>query len=210
MGQPHCYDKLQKAMVELWRKEWGRNLPFIFTLLAPYSHSDSDGRWRPLFVENQWHTEQILSNSWAVCTETLGNEVTIHPPKKKEVADMMVLRALQNVYGMETGVSMELPRFKEVKYEADGTVKVTLTDVWSNLMSMSHREVVGFELAGEDRQFHLAQAEVDWDGDTIVVKCPEVPHPVAVRYAWRNYMGANLQKANGIPVPPLRTDDWDY
>ena len=210
MGQPHCYDKLQKAMVELWRKEWGRDLPFIFTLLAPYSHSDSDGRWRPLFVENQWHTEQILPNSWAVCTETLGNEMTIHPQKKKEVADMMVLRALQNVYGMETGVSMELPRFKEVKYEADGTVKVTLTDVWSNLMSMSHREVTGFELAGEDRQFHLAQAEVDWDGDTIVVKCPEVPHPVAVRYAWRNYMGANLQKANGIPVPPLRTDDWDY
>lgn len=210
MGQPHCYDKLQKAMVEFWRKEWNRDLPFIFTLLAPHEHGDADGRWRPFFVENQLHTEEILSNSWAVCTETLGNKVTVHPSQKKEVADMMVQRALQNVYGMNPGVSLELPRLKDVKYEEDGSVKVTLTQVWSNLMSISARDIVGFELAGEDRQFHLAKAEVDWDGQTIIVNCPEVAHPVAVRYSWRNWMGANLQKSNGIPVPPFRSDDWEY
>ena len=210
MGQPHCYDKLQKAMVEFWRKEWNRDLPFIFTLLAPHEHGDADGRWRPFFVENQLHTEEILSNSWAVCTETLGNKVTVHPSQKKEVADMMVQRALQNVYGMNPGVSLELPRLKDVVYEEDGTVKVTLTQVWSNLMSISARDIVGFELAGADRQFHLAKAEVDWDGQTIIVNCPEVAHPVAVRYSWRNWMGANLQKSNGIPVPPFRTDNWEY
>ena len=210
MGQPHCYDKLQKAMVEMWRKEWGRDLPFIFTLLAPHDHGDADGRWRAFFVENQLHTEEILSNSWAVCTETIGNKVTIHPPRKKEVADMMVMRALQNVYGIYTGISIELPRLKEVSFQEDGTAKVTLTQVWSNLMSISARDIVGFELAGEDRTFHLAEAEVDWDGQTILVRCPEVPHPVAVRYGWRNWMDANLAKSNGIPVPPFRSDDWDY
>ena len=210
MGQPHCYDKLQKAMVELWRREWGRDLPFIFTLLAPYEHGDVDGRWRPFFVENQLHTEEILPLSWAVCTETLGNKDTVHPSQKKEVADMMVQRALQNVYGVNPGVSLELPRLSRVEYQEDGSVKVTLTQVWSNLMSISARSVVGFELSGEDRQFHLASAEVDWDGQTLLVKCPEVPHPVAVRYGWRNWMGANLQKSNGIPVPPFRSDDWDY
>ncbi len=210
MGQPHCYDKLQKAMVEMWRKEWGRDLPFIFTLLAPHDHSDADGRWRPHFVENQLHTEKILSNSWAICTETLGNKTTVHPSQKKEVSDMMVQRALQNVYGVNPGISLELPRLKDVVYEEDGTVKVTLTEVWSNLMSISARDIVGFELAGEDRQFHLAEAQVDWDGQTIVVKCADVPHPVAVRYSFRNWMGANLAKSNGIPVPPFRTDDWEY
>jgi sialate O-acetylesterase len=210
MGQPHCYDKLQKAMVEMWRKEWGRDLPFIFTLLAPHDHSDADGRWRPHFVENQLHTEKILSGSWAICTETLGNKTTVHPSQKKEVSDMMVQRALQNVYGVNPGISLELPRLKDVVYEEDGTVKVTLTEVWSNLMSISARDIVGFELAGEDRQFHLAEAQVDWDGQTIVVKCADVPHPVAVRYSFRNWMGANLAKSNGIPVPPFRTDDWEY
>ena len=209
MDQPHCYDKLQKAMVEMWRKEWGRELPFIFTLLAPHDHGDSDGRWRAFFVENQLHTEEILDKSWAVCTETLGNKVTVHPAQKKEVADMMVQRALQNVYDIYSGVSIELPRLKEVVFGEDGTARVTLTQVWSNLMSISARDIIGFELAGEDRQFHLAKAEVDWDGGTILVRCPEVPRPVAVRYGWRNWMGANLQKSNGIPVPPFRSDDWD-
>ena len=210
MDQPHCYDKLQKAMVEMWRKEWGRELPFIFTLLAPHDHGNSDGRWRAFFVENQLHTEEILPLSWAVCTETLGNKVTVHPSQKKEVADMMVQRALQNVYGIYPGLSIELPRLKEVSFQEDGTAKVILTEVWSNLMSISARDIVGFELAGEDRQFHLAQAEVDWDGGTIVVSCPEVPKPIAVRYGWRNFMNANLQKSNGIPVPPFRSDDWEY
>ena len=209
MDQPHCYDKLQKAMVEMWRKEWGRELPFIFTLLAPHDHGDSDGRWRAFFVENQLHTEEILDKSWAVCTETLGNKVTVHPAQKKEVADMMVQRALQNVYDIYSGVSIELPRLKEVVFEEDGTAKVTLTQVWSNLMRISARDIIGFELAGEDRQFHLATAQVDWDGGTILVRCPEVPRPIAVRYGWRNWMGANLQKSNGIPVPPFRSDDWD-
>jgi sialate O-acetylesterase len=210
MGQPHCYDKLQKAMVEMWRKEWGRDLPFLFTLLAPHEHSDSNGRWRPFFVENQLHTEEILSGSWAISTETLGNEVTVHPSQKKEVGDMMVQRALQNVYGIYSGLSIELPRLKEVTFGEDGTAKVTLTEVWSNLMSISARDIVGFELAGEDRQFHLAKAQVDWDGGTILVSCPEVPKPIAVRYGWRNFMNANLQKSNGIPVPPFRSDDWEY
>lgn len=205
-----CYDKLQKAMVEMWREAWGQDLPFIFTLLAPYEHGDADGRWRSHFVENQLHTEKILSNSWAVCTETLGNKVTVHPSKKREVADMMVQRALQNVYGINPGVSIELPRLDTWTVEADGSVKVRLTQVWSNLGSISSREVVGFELAGEDRNFHLADAEIDWDGQTIIVRCADVPKPVAVRYGFRNWMGANLRKSNGIPVPPFRSDDWEY
>ena len=210
MGQPHCYDKLQASMVRLWRDEWGRDLPFIFTLLAPYEHGDADGRWRPHFVENQLHTEEILDNAWAVCTETLGNKVTVHPAQKKEVADMMVQRAMQNVYGIQPGFSIELPRLESVEYLEDGRVKVRLTQVWSDLGSISARDVTGFELAGEDREFHLAQAQIDWDGQTIFVACPEVSRPVAVRYGFRNWMGANLAKSNGIPVPPFRSDDWEY
>ncbi len=208
IGQ-RCYDKLQKAMVEMWRREWNSDLPLIFTLLAPHDHGDADGRWRPFFVENQLHTEQILDKSWAVCTETIGNKVTVHPSQKKEVADMMVQRALQNVYGVNPGFCIELPRPQSVEYVPDGSVKVRLSYVWSNLQSISARDIVGFELAGEDRQFHLAQAEVDWDGQTIVIKCPDVPKPVAVRYSWRNWMGSNLHTSYGIPVPPFRTDDWD-
>ena len=205
-----CYDKLQTSMVKLWREAWGAgDMPFIFALLAPYEHGDMNGRNRPRFVETQLRSLKTIPNSFAVSTETIGSLRTIHPAKKKEVGDMMALRALQSVYGQNVGFDIELPELQSVEYLEDGRAKVTLTHVWSNLQSISARDIVGFELAGEDRVFHLADAEVDWDGSTIYVKCAEVPHPVAVRYAFRNWMGANLQTSLGIPVPPFRTDDWE-
>ena len=212
-----CYDKLQTSMVKLWREAWTvrgtpdrpEDMPFIFALLAPYEHGDMNGRKRPHFIESQLRSLKTIPNSFAVCTETLGDLGTIHPSKKKEVGDMMALRALQNVYGQNLGFDIELPELKSVEYLEDGRAKVTLTHVWSNLQNITARGITGFELAGEDRVFHLADAEVDWDGGTIYVKCAEVPKPVAVRYAFRNWMGANLQTSMGIPVPPFRTDDWD-
>ena len=38
--------------------------------------------------------------------------------------------------------------------------------------------------------------------------CADVPRPVAVRYSYRNLMDTNLKTSFGIPVPPVRTDDW--
>ena len=209
IGQHGCYDKLQAAMVKLWRDTWGRgDMPFLFTLLAPYGHGDANGTWRPEFVRTQMRTTEILPQSWYVCTESIGDPVTIHPPKKREVADMFVMRALQNVYGINPGISIELPEPKDIVYGDDGKVRITFINVWSDLGAMTRREVKGFELAGEDRVFHLADAEVFWDGGTVVVSCPDVPKPVAVRYSWRNWMGSNLATTAGIPVPPFRTDNW--
>ena len=209
IGQ-ECYDKLQSAMVKLWRDAWGRqDMPFLFTLLAPYEHDDVNGRWRPHFVEVQLRSVKTTPDSYAICTETIGSRATIHPPKKKEVGDMMALRAMQSVYGQDLGFSIELPEVQSLEYLEDGRAKITLTNVWSNLQSISSRGITGFEIAGEDRVFHLADAEVDWDGSTIYVQCPDVPKPVAVRYAFRNWMGANLQTSMGIPVPPFRSDDWE-
>lgn len=204
-----CYDLLQASMVRLWRDAWGRgDLPFIYALLAPYDHGTADGRWRPKFVETQMHTQELIAKTYAVCLETLGNEVTIHPPRKQEVADMMALRALSSAYGIPVGMTVDYPTPKSIDYLEDGRVKILFNNVWSNLQSISSRGITGFELAGEDRVFHLAEAEVDWDGQTVYVRCAEVPAPVAVRYSYRNWMGANLQTSYGIPVPPFRSDDW--
>ena len=121
---------------------------------------------------------------------------------------MMALRAFQSVYGLPVGMTVDFPEPRSIDYLEDGRVKILFTNVWSNLMSISARTIRGFELAGEDRVFHLADAEVDWDGQTVYVHCDAVPSPVAVRYSYRNWMDANLQTSYGIPVPPFRTDDW--
>jgi sialate O-acetylesterase len=59
--------------------------------------------------------------------------------------------------------------------------------------------------SGADGRFHAARAGIE--GSTILVSSPEVPAPVAVRYAWAdNPEGCNLIKKNGCPASPFRTD----
>ena len=205
-----CYDKLQAAMVKSWRDAWGcGEMPFIYALLAPHDYGEPDGRIRPRFVETQMHVQDLVPGCYAVCLETLGAQHTIHPSRKQEVADMMALRALKSAYGIDVWMPVDYPQPRSIEYLADGRVKILFTNVWSNLQSIEDRVIKGFELAGEDRVFHLADAEVDWDGQTVYVRCADVPAPVAVRYSYRNLMETNLKTSYGIPVPPFRSDDWD-
>jgi sialate O-acetylesterase len=64
----------------------------------------------------------------------------------------------------------------------------------------------GFAIAGNDRKYHWAEARIE--GDTVVVSSPDVPVPVAIRYAWAGNPTCNLVNAAGLPASPFRTDDW--
>ena len=64
-----------------------------------------------------------------------------------------------------------------------------------------------FAIAGEDKKWVWANAVSD--GQTIVCSSPEVPKPVAVRYAFaQNPDGCNLYNNEGLPASPFRTDEW--
>ena len=68
-------------------------------------------------------------------------------------------------------------------------------------------ELARFAIAGKDKQWHWASAQID--GDSVVVWSKDVPNPVAVRYAYSmNPAGANLYNSLGLPASPFRTDDW--
>ena len=61
-------------------------------------------------------------------------------------------------------------------------------------------------MAGEDRMFHPAEAWVS--RNRVYVKSNEVPRPVAVRYAWRDWVEGDLMH-DGLPVSSFRTDNWE-
>jgi sialate O-acetylesterase len=42
----------------------------------------------------------------------------------------------------------------------------------------------------------------------VLVRSPQVPKPVAVRYAWATNPPNNLRNAAALPAVPFRTDDW--
>src|SRR5690606_32702234 len=65
-----------------------------------------------------------------------------------------------------------------------------------------------FEIADESKVFHPAQALIR--GKTVVLSSPHVTKPVAVRYAFKDFLHGDLFGVNGLPVSSFRTDDCCY
>ena len=70
-------------------------------------------------------------------------------------------------------------------------------------------ELKAFEIAGEDRTFYPAKAMIVKKTHTVEVSSDKVKKPVAVRYAFRNYVEVNLFNAMGVSPISFRTDDWE-
>ena len=69
-------------------------------------------------------------------------------------------------------------------------------------------KIKGFAIAGEDKKFVWADAEIQ--GDHVVISSPQVSSPVAVRYGWADNPECNLINATGLPASPFRTDEWPF
>lgn len=68
----------------------------------------------------------------------------------------------------------------------------------------------GFEVAGKNKKFFPAQAQVHKNTNKIRLICKQVGEIVAVRYAFRNWPGeVDLYNNYGLPAYPYRSDDWD-
>ncbi len=63
-----------------------------------------------------------------------------------------------------------------------------------------------FQLAGDDQVFFPATCVIDQQ--QVVVTCPDVPNPVAVRFAWHDRPTANLVNRAGLPASPFRSDNF--
>ena len=207
------YNLLQQGMVSLWRSVWrdyNADMPFLFTLIAPFAYEKrykGNGLYdRPLFVENQLLSQKEIPNCYCVATETLGDEICIHPSRKKPVADQFVLIALEKFYGHRTGVGCGFPTLKKTVFK-DGVATLVFETGDVGIGSSGRPEFFGFEIAGADKVYYPATAVLK-GRESVTVSSPEVPEPVAVRYGWRNYHEGNLANSLGVPVPCFRTDNW--
>ena len=71
------------------------------------------------------------------------------------------------------------------------------------------REDLMVEVGSICQDFALTKVSKVIKGGKVIVRSGEVPHPVAVRYAWSdNPVEANLCDKDGLLASPFRTDDW--
>lgn len=207
------YDKLMASLVKLWRKEWGNeNMPFYYVQLAAFTFDGVDKISLPLTIEAQYKALKLIPNSGIIATTDVGHATAIHPPYKKEVGDRLAALALNHTYGVE--VIPDAPVIDNVTFDGEKAIlsfkNIVEYTPWA-AGSISHfiGEIKGFEISGEDRKFHPAKAQHIENKNRIEVSCEQVPHPVAVRYAFRNVPDANVTTTEGQPLAPFRTDNWN-
>ena len=197
------YGAVQRAMVTDWRARWGEgNFPFYLVQLPGQQNISNNPRIR----EEQAAVLSLPHTGMAV-TIDVGEAKDVHPHNKTPVANRLARLALADVYGRKLEARSAM--FTSLKIEGVNA-RVKFSHSGSGLSVKGGGELKGFQIAGNDRKFYDASARCE--GDSVVLYAPEVPAPMAVRYAWDNYpegLGCNLV-AGDLPAAPFRTDKWDY
>ncbi|KQS26832.1 sialate O-acetylesterase [Dyadobacter sp. Leaf189] len=200
------YRKSFPLMINDWRRRWKDDFSFYWVQLSSFgSENDSNqgSSWAEL-REAQNMTLSLPKTGMAVSTD-VGNPKDIHPTNKQDVAHRLATNALKFDYGQN--IPYASPIFDKVVFN-DKTAQVTFRNAENGLMTRDkYGYVKGFEIAGEDKVFHFAQAVIE--GDKVIVSNPTNSKPVSVRYAWSDAPeDANLYSKDGFPVSAFRSDDW--
>ena len=215
-GNPQQYKTLLPAMIGDWRARFGAgDFPFYLVQLAGYQAPDET----PVPNPNSWANirevqasiTRIVPNSAYSVTTDIGDAKDIHPKNKQDVGKRLALLALARDYGQ--------------KVESSGpTVRSMSVEVKPLRLGMEHNAVRlrldhaagGLTFAGEpNRVFIIAGQDQKWawatptiEGNSIVLSSPEVPNPVAVRFAWSNFPRGHVYNGAHLPMAPYRSDSW--
>jgi sialate O-acetylesterase len=202
------YRSLFPLMINDWRKQFQQgDLPFLFVQLAGHMALTENP------VEHYWaETREAqtmalsLPNTGMVVTIDVGNPYDVHPTNKQEVGRRLALEAEKVVYGKTNIITS--PVYKSMKTEGN-RIRLSFSNSDNGLIA-KNGPLKGFAIAGEDKKFVWAKAEVQ--GKEVVVWNDQIQVPVAVRYAWTGSPvesnGANLYNREDFPASPFRTDDW--
>jgi sialate O-acetylesterase len=199
------YRTLFPLLIKDWRNKWSNDkLPFLFVQLANFRARNAE----PVFADNWTMLREAqamalkLPNTGMAVTIDIGDEKNIHPKNKVDVGRRLYLIANNMVYNKP--VVFMGPTYESMVVK-NKNVELSFKNVGKGLSS-NEKLLTAFEVAGADKKFYWADAEIV--GDKIILSSKEVAKPVAVRYAWSSNPVASLYNKEGLPAPPFRTDDW--
>jgi len=202
-GRAEQHAVLFPAMIRSWRRLWrDDSLPFYFVQLPNYlkrQDKPCDEEWARM-RESQAKALGLPHTGMAV-TIDIGDAANVHPKNKQDVGRRLARWASRDCYG-ETDRLVSGPLFASSAVEGN-RVRIRFTCAGKGLKA-KEGVLKGFAVAGADKAFVWADAEID--GDTVIVWSEAVPKPAYVRYAWANNPECTLVNAEDLPAAPFRTD----
>jgi sialate O-acetylesterase len=191
------YERLFPALIHDWRQQWREgNFPFLFVQISSYTSTPPED-W-PAVREAQRRTLGVINTAMAV-TVDIGNPDNVHPSDKQDVGARLALAARALAYGEKLRYSG--PLFRQAAPDGS-SMRVWFDD--ANGLTAKGGEPKGFEVAGADRKFVAASAQID--GETVVASSPQIPNPEYVRYGWQNAPVVNLFNDAGLPASPFTSE----
>lgn len=201
-GRHEDYQKLFTELIRSWRTDFGQgDLPFYFVQLPNYEPKGNSSPRNWAFLREAQSTALALPNTGMAVTIDIGEANDLHPKNKRDVGLRLARHALKNEYGKPIAASG--PVFASASRDG-AAMRVEFLD--NPKLELRQAEGPAFEVAGADQNFSPAVALID--GTDLLVSSPEVPEPVAVRYAWWNNPAVVLVGADGLPASPFRSDNW--
>lgn len=215
-GETNCFmnDSLQyafkmQALIHQWRSEWkDLSLPFYYVQIAPFHYAKNKGDYPltqytlPKFWEAQGLCLTLPHTGMAVTTDLPDNLENIHPPGKWAVGERLAAIALAKTYNKP--VEYSGPVYQRLVARGN-QLDLYFTHVGGGLLSKDGQPLNYFELAGKDGIYHAAHATIQGDHIVLTSKDNKVNHPVAARFAWREYAQPNFFNKAGLPAQPFRT-----
>lgn len=219
--RPWIYRRQLSDLITSWRQDFGKsNAPFLVVEIAP--HGAQYDYERAAWLREAQSLARNLPNTGYVTTVDIGEFTDIHPQAKKTVGERLAYMALEMdglaYKGQPPGYRSMKVVGNTLEIDFNGVTALSTKEVRMNhdpnlpigldpkAYVVPAGTVAGFEVCGADQVFVVANAILS--GAKVIVSAPGVTHPVAARYAWRNFPLANLTAGDGRPVPPFRTDDF--
>ena len=207
-SRAYQYRTLMPAMIQSWRDAWGQgDFSFNMVQLANFKAvkaEPGESDWAEL-REAQMLTVDALPNVGVACITDIGAALDIHPKDKQNVGKRLARLALASNYG-RTDIVPQGPTYRSIDIQGE-SVTVHFNSYGRRLVTYYRQPLTGFAIAGADRKWVAADAEVTGP-DAVRVSHPDVPEPVAVRYNWADNPQGTLYSDAYLPAYPFRSDDW--
>ncbi len=180
-----------------WRRQFAQgDLPFYFVQLPNFGKHN----WMA-FREMQLEVSKEVPNTGMAVAIDVGDPTNVHPTNKQPVGERLANLALAETYGQ--AVAYSGPAFRKLTVE-ENQLRVFF-DFAEGLQPARGAEVTGFEIAGEDGEYHQAYASIE--NDSVILHSGNVPKPVAVRYGWKGNPDCNLVNSAKLPASPFRVGE---
>ena len=171
-GRAQVYEAQLRSLMQDWRKQFLQpNLPFVIVQLANFMAPNPEPQetgWAEL-RESQRRAALSDPHAELAVAIDLGEANDIHPLRKKELAERVVLAFDKLVFGKHVSLS---PQPLSAKTAGDGTIVVTFDQPVTATQ--------GFEIADAEGPFRNVRCEAR--GSQVIV----YGQGARLRYAWKN------------------------